>query len=516
MDLDGEVELRDGAFSVKGRVNMTDLAFMIPGVMKKGPGVESLAYLSARGRIGGDVFVDDISYTMGEMKAHASFDALNKRISNLHLVVDAPKIERLSSLFFFDQAKVQGDLKADVWVEQLPYPITRLPMMKGALTLTNGLLRLPSMVKPLKGINLFCSLSGERFVVDLSGVQAGTSLLSNMHLTVDGTDVPSFSLAVDMARFNPADFATKDGKPFRLPVIPEGSLMSRVKGTLFLKAHQLDVERLTGGDLTITGTFADRTLTVSQGRLTTGAGSVSFQGDARFAAKPRVNVTGELKDLKAHEFFSLFGASTDILEGTGSIKGTLRLTGRNGKELARSAGGTINVSSRDGVVRKWNLVSKLLALTNVYDLFRGRVDLSREGLVYRKLSATFEGRNGVFHTNNFLIESPSMIIAGQGDVDAADKTVDAKMVVSPLVQMDRLIDWIPIVRSIIREKKSGFIFFIYNVKGPLNDPEITSSYVQSMGRRAFNILWNTIRLPKSMLDQLPEAVDRFPMGLFEK
>jgi uncharacterized protein YhdP len=223
-----------------------------------------------------------------------------------------------------------------------------------------------------------------------------------------------------------------------------------------------------------------------------------------------------LKDLTAQEVFSFFGASTDILDGTGSISGTLRLAGRNREELARSATGIVSVSSRDGVVRKWNLVSKLLALTNVYDLFRGRVDLSREGLVYRKLGATFAGQNGVFHTSNFLIESPSMIIAGQGNLNAADKSIDGRMIVSPLVSMDRLIDRIPILRSIVKEKKSGFIFFVYNVKGPFTDPDITSSYVQSVGRRAVNILWNTIRLPKSMLDELPGAVDTFPKGLFEK
>ena len=90
------------------------------------------------------------------------------------------------------------------------------------------------------------------------------------------------------------------------------------------------------------------------------------------------------------------------------------------------------------------------------------------------------------------------------------------MIVSPLVEMDRIIDWVPILRSIIREKNHGFIFFAYNVKGPLADPEITSSYVQSMARRALNIIWNAIRLPKSLADQLPETIERFPMGLFEK
>ena len=274
-----------------------------------------------------------------------------------------PEIERLSKPLFFTQAEVRGDLKADVWLDSLHRPVTRLPAMKGTLNLTNGFLKLPSMAKPLENIGLSCSFSGEHFVVDLSGIKAGASLLADSHLVVDGLDSPSFALAVDMTRFDPRDFATKSGKPFRLPVISEGSLMARAKGTFLLKAHELDVGGMTGKEFFVSGAFGDRALAVNEGRLTAGTGSVSFQGNARFVEEPRVDVRGELKDLTAREVFSLFGASTDILDGVGSISGSLSLAGRSSEEMARTAGGAVTISSRDGVVRKWNLLSKLLALT---------------------------------------------------------------------------------------------------------------------------------------------------------
>ena len=99
--LDGNVEIRDGSYSAKGCVDMTGLSFEIPGVMKKGPGVESLAFLSARGRSGGKVFLDNLNLTLGGMKARISGEAGSGSISNLHLIVDAPRIEELSKLFFF-------------------------------------------------------------------------------------------------------------------------------------------------------------------------------------------------------------------------------------------------------------------------------------------------------------------------------------------------------------------------------------------------------------------------------
>ncbi len=515
IDVDGTIEVRDGSYSAAGRVDMTGLSLEIPGVMKKGPGVASLADVSLKGERNGEISVDDLHCTMGEMKARASGTVSVGRISNAHVVLDLPRVENMGQLFFFRQIKAQGDLKADVWLDEARLPMTRLPAMRGSLTFRSGGLQLPWMVNPLADIDLSCTFAGDRFALDVSGARAGTSKLASSHLVVKGLDAPAFALTLDMERLDPRDFRGKGGRPFRIPVIPEGSLMSRARGTLLVQAHQIVGSGMAGRDLVLDAAFADRTLVVKQGGMTMSPGSVSFQGNVRLVREPEVTVTGELKDLTAREAFSLFGAGADdILEGTGSITGTLRLKGRDAGELARSAEGTVTVASRSGVIRKWNLISKLLAVTNFYDLFRGRVNLSRDGLAYRRLGAAFEGRKGIFHASNFFIESPSMIITGVGDIDAAKKTIDAKMTVSPLVAMDRLIGWMPIIRDIIKEKKAGFIFFVYDVKGPLSDPQITSSYVQSVGRRAFNILWNTLKLPKEIVDELPR--DLFPKELFEQ
>ncbi len=508
VSVDGEVGLKDDTFGLKGRLSLTDLSFEIPRVMKKGRGVESSAVVSLHFEPGGDLCVDSLLYTLGPLEAALSARIGKGRISRMHVVLDVPKVERLSRLFFFDHSEAHGDLKVDVGVENLPYPVTKLPVMQGHLTFRGDILHPPMCAKPLTGIDLVCAFEGERFTIALSGLRVGESVLRNARLIIAGLDAPQFTLKVDMDSFDPADFARTHGKRFRVPVIAAGSLTARTTGEFLLESKTARLSGTAYRDLVMRGTFGHRVLAVTQGRIEAAKGELVLQGDAYLGSLPRFNVKGHLSDVTAQEVLALFGGNQHIFEGTGSISANLRFAGRDSDALAKSASGTVTVASRDGVIRRWNILSKILALTNMYDLFRGRVDLTRNGLVYRRLSASFDGNNGVFRTNDFLIDSPSMLITGMGDLDVGKNEIDGRMTVSPLVVTDRIINLVPLVRSIIRERKSGFLFFVYDIKGPAQDPEVKSAYVKSVGSRIVYLLRNTLQLPKGVWDELHKELQR--------
>ena len=508
VSVDGEVGLKDDTFGLTGRLSMTDLSFEIPRLMKKGRGVESSAVVSLHGERGGDLCVDSLLYTLGPLEAALSARIGKGRISHMHVVLDVPKVERLSRLFFFDESEAHGDLKVDVRVENLPYPVTKLPVMQGHLTFRGDILHPPTFAKPLTGIDLVCAFEGERSTIALSGLRVGESVLRNARLVITGLDAPQFTLGVDMDSFDPGDFDGIYGRRFRVPVIAAESLMARTTGEFLLKSRTAHLRGTAYRDLVMRGTFGHRMLAVTEGRVEPAKGEIVFQGDAYLGSVPRFTVKGHLSDVSAREVLALFGGKQNIFEGTGSISADLGFAGRDGDALAKSASGTVSLASRDGVIRRWNVLSKILALTNVYDLFRGRVDLTRNGLVYKRLSASFDGNNGVFRTNDFLIDSPSMLITGMGDLDAATKEIDGRMTVSPLVATDRIINLIPLVRSIIRERKSGFLFFVYSIKGPAQDPEVKSAYVRSVGARIVYLLRNTLELPKDVWDELHKELQR--------
>jgi hypothetical protein len=506
--VEASLGLEGSAFRATGRLAMTDLSFQIPRVLRKEGGIESWAALSLHGRKGGDVVVDSLSYTLGPLHAFLSGRIGKNRISAMRVALDVPDVGGLSRLFFFENGKDGGDLRAELTLDDLPFPVTRLPRTTGYISFTRGVLHPPELVNPLTGINLFCKFEGDRFTIDLSGLRSGESVLSRGHLAVTGVTRPSFTLDIDMDRFDPADFAMRKERPFRLPVIAEDSLAARMTGDFLIRAKTLPFRGVTGTDLVLQGAYENRTIAVAAGRVGAAEGDLVFEGSVRLASLPRLEVSGRAKDVTAREVLALFGGKPDVFEGTGSVVGNLTFTGRDAKEMARSASGRISVESRNGVIRKWNVISKILAVTNVYDLFAGRVDLSRNGLFYRRLSASFEGENGVFRTRDFLIHSPSMLITGQGLLDVGEKEMDGRMTVSPFVTMDRIIEALPLVRNIFHERGNGIIFFVYDIKGPARDPEIKSRYIRSVGARLVYMLRNALNLPKGVWDELNKELEK--------
>ncbi len=100
---------------------------------------------------------------------------------------------------------------------------------------------------------------------------------------------------------------------------------------------------------------------------------------------------------------------------------------------------------------------KYFRALNVYDLFRARL-FSVTPDVPSASSEPPSSNKGVFHTSNFLLDSPSMVLTGEGRIDLNKNEVNGVIHVSPLIVLDRTIYKIPILRNIIKQEERGFLY----------------------------------------------------------
>lgn len=170
--------------------------------------------------------------------------------------------------------------------------------------------------------------------------------------------------------------------------------------------------------------------------------------------------------------------------------------GEDFQKIKESLQGGLKLELENGVIEKANILSKIFSILNVSQLFKGRVpDLKTRGLPYQKISATFQVKDGVASTEDFLVDSDAMRITAIGKVDLGKNWIETKVGVHPLGTVDTVLSNIPIAGYILTGKDKAFLSYVYEVKGDLNDPKIEAIPFKSLGEGLVGIFKRLLETP---------------------
>lgn len=498
MEVDMGIRSHDGIVNIMGSADMDDIYYELLGYMKKDRGVRNKARFEVTVK-GGDVYVHDLRYTLDIINLDLRGKVEDKRKVSVDLALDVDNVARIAHLFFFNEKTARGDIALRMSIRDLSLPVKKFPYMVGNLRVRNGFLRLPWLKRSLRNIDLVSTFKGDDFDIVLNGFACGKSAIRKGELHVKGRQSPQFSLSVDMNYFNPRDF--RDEYEGKLPVIRGDGIIANMTGNISIRAKTVESSNIKAEDLEASGVLSDRKISVDRFRANALGGQVDLHGIADLSGdKPHVYVNGRLSRVKSGLFLKAFGAQNGEIEGNAFIYGNLSGAGDTLKTLISRADGDITLYSRDGVIKRWNLLAKTFSVLNIYDLFSGKVDLAKDGLAYTKMGATFIATDGVFQTDNFLIDSPSMVVTGKGNLNLNTREIDAGIQIAPLVTLDRTIDKIPILRNILKRKGGGFLYMACDVSGPVDDPEVKVSFTNTIGGKTLEILRNMLFLPVEVFD----------------
>ena len=497
--LDMAIQNDDKAFTVNGDVVMDDISFTIPQYLKKDKGIRSAAHISASVK-DKQVDIGHFSYNLDIIRVNGKGTISPDKTMNLDIGMNVQALERVAPLFFFDTDTPKGDLDLNIAFRDMKWPLRKIPSMRGSINVNNGFIKLPWFPKPLKEINLNAEFKGDSSEILIKRIVCGQTTVGNSKLRIEGLENPRFSLSVAMDAFDHSDF--KDDSEFTLRSIKQESLIARVSGDFSLQAGTINLPNMSGTELNVNGILRDRKLSVNQLTANILGGYADVQGAVDFSDPiPKLSVQGKVKSMTGGHLLKALGAKASMVEGEGAVAGNLIFEGEKASEMLGSLQGNVSMYSRNGTIRKWNLLAKVLSLLNLYDLFRGKVQFTETGLQYSKMGASFNIKEGNFTTNNFLIDSPSMLITGKGSVDGKNKYVNGTITVSPLVTIDKTINKIPVLRSIFRSKDRGFVYASYNVKGNIEDPDISLNYVETIGGRTIDTMKNLLILPVELFEK---------------
>lgn len=223
--------------------------------------------------------------------------------------------------------------------------------------------------------------------------------------------------------------------------------------------------------------------------------------------------------LPVEELLQLTGTQVHSMTGNLRLSGTIRGHGRNPHGVYPSLHGKVDVLLENGHILKADerAIWKIISLLNLPAVLQGKVDLEKEGLPYNKISGTVTVMDGVFQTDNMIIDSPILKITAVGHYDLPTDQLDLVTAVSPFGSYSKFLKAIPLFGRILGGERKGLATAIFAIEGSIKDPDVTylpvksfASGLSGLAQLAVDVLTNTLTLPLDLVAPDERKLDAEP------
>ncbi len=299
----------------------------------------------------------------------------------------------------------------------------------------------------------------------------------DMNLVTDGLDLDQLIMQVRDKNV--------DGVSRTLPL----------KGILRIEPEYVKYGRFTWRPVRANLTFDPRTTTITITKAdmcaidTTGLLEISPKG-LQFHSKARARDQDlrqtlvcllDNKDISGH-----FSLDAEV-SGNGKVE-----------DLDRSLKGTLGFTATNGSIRRFGVLAKIFQVISPTGILK-IPNLSREGFSYHVIKASGNLQDGKITIKEALLDSSATDLLFNGTIDLIDRKIDAVVLVVPFRTIDRIINFIPLVRYVL----SGRVVAIpVKVTGELDDPVVTPFPPSAIAAEVLNTMKRILHLPFKLIQPL--------------
>jgi uncharacterized protein YhdP len=249
------------------------------------------------------------------------------------------------------------------------------------------------------------------------------------------------------------------------------------------------------------------------------AGGV-VQGVATIGDKPDTDtfaLTPKIQGASVQGMLNWFDGGQAEVTGKVNMTGNLESLGKDGAERKRNLHGALSLRIEDGTIHRLRVVVQILNLLDLSRWFTLKLpDLGKEGIRFRSISGDFTVQQGVFSTQNLIVDSDDLRMTGGGMLDVANDEIDFVLAVRPFAGIDTAIGYIPLIGRSIAAIKNSFLVASFNIRGPIENPRVTPAPLSTLSEWVFGVL----RIPKDMIgwggDEKKEEPQNSPQQEFPK
>jgi len=217
-----------------------------------------------------------------------------------------------------------------------------------------------------------------------------------------------------------------------------------------------------------------------------------------------LQIEGSVVNLDADKVYSQLLKHTGLV--TGELTGDFSINGPIGSNFLPNSNGIFSVTIKDGVLRKFKVLSKAFSLLNVAQLFKFKLpDMALEGMPFNQLTSDVTLKNGVLSSENLRVDSDAMNTVLAGKLDLVQNQLDLIMGIKPLGTVDTVFTRIPVAGWLLTGDEHAVLSTNFAITGPLSDPRVEMLPLSSLSNKVFGIFKRTLTLPGTLIKD-PEKV----------
>ena len=222
------------------------------------------------------------------------------------------------------------------------------------------------------------------------------------------------------------------------------------------------------------------------------------------ASPATLHIEGTVVNIDADKIYSQLLKHTGLV--TGQLTGDFSINGPVGSTFLPNSNGVFSLTIKNGVLRKFKVLSKAFSLLNIAQLFSFKLpDMAQEGMPFSRLTSDISLKNGTLHSENLRIDSAAMNTVLAGDLNLVDSQIDLIMGIKPLGTVDTVFTRLPVAGWLLTGNERAVLSANFAITGSFSEPHVEMLPLSSLSDKVIGIFKRTLTLPGTLFKD-PEKV----------
>ncbi len=189
----------------------------------------------------------------------------------------------------------------------------------------------------------------------------------------------------------------------------------------------------------------------------------------------------------------------DFMDGAYSFKCDLQ-TASPKKEFKHKLNGTLSFDAKEGRIYKLTLLSRILSVINVSNIFKGKIpNITQHGFAYDSIVIKADVKDSLIQLKEAVIDGQDMTLIFSGWIDPLNDKLNLTCLVAPFKTVDIIIEKIPIINTLLGGR---LVSVPAKATGKLSDPTVIPLHPSAVGKGLVDMMGNILKTPVKLWDKI--------------